>query len=166
MKTENDLYRLATELANQLFHKKVDKSGTPYINHLNYVHSKVASLFGNNPTHPASITALLHDVLEDTNTTPSELKRIGFTDEIIEMIVTLSKPSKSSYLDYIKFIGKQSDAIILIKLCDLYHNMDLLRLDQNQWTEVDLARLEKYQQAYLYLARILADRKINSSHPL
>lgn len=158
MQTNDELYLHTKTWVEQLFLNKKDKAERPYVEHLKFVHQKVAHFFDNNPSHPAAIAALLHDTLEDTNTNLDELKNKGFSDEIIGMVVALTKPEHLSYQDYIETIGNQSNEIIIIKLYDLYHNMDILRLINHPSSNKDFKRLEKYQQAYLYLSKILANK--------
>lgn len=158
MQTNDELYLHAKTWVEQLFLNKKDKAGNPYVEHLKFVHQKVAHFFGNNPSHPAAIAALLHDTLEDTNISVDELKNKGFSDQIINMVIALTKPEHLSYQHYIETIAHQNNEIIIIKLYDLYHNMDILRLIDHQLNDKDFERLEKYQQAYLYLSKILANK--------
>ena len=90
------------------------------------------------------ITAVLHDVLEDTNKTQEDLKKAGFSDEIIEAVVCLTKQKKEDYFDYIKRVKKNKIARV-VKLADLKDNMNLKRL--SNITEKDRLRVEKYKKA-------------------
>ena len=56
-------------------------NGEPYFNHLREVHD-IANQFFNLPEWALAV-AWLHDVVEDTKTTYTDLARHGFMDEII-----------------------------------------------------------------------------------
>lgn len=56
----------------------------------------------------STIVALLHDIIEDTNTTIEDLLSLGFDYEIIEAIKLLTKPKDIEYLDYVKLVKKMN----------------------------------------------------------
>ena len=118
-----------------------DKSGQPYIRHPMFVSS-------NCKTYEAKVVALLHDVLEDTDATVEDLKKLGLGQKEIDAIVLLTKPEKEDYMHYVKRVAKDPIARE-VKMCDLTHNMDLSRLEVV--TEKDIRRTERYKQAYEYL---------------
>ena len=118
-----------------------DKSGKPYIQHPMFVSSHCK-------TYEAKVVALLHDVLEDTDATIEDLKKIGLGQKEIDAIVLLTKPEKEDYMHYVKRVA-QNPIAREVKMADLTHNMDLTRLDVI--TEKDIARTEKYKKAYEYL---------------
>ena len=120
---------------------QVDKAGQPYIYHLLRVMSYV-------PTNKEKTVAILHDILEDTDTTVEQLKEIGIIDDIIDAVVLLTKNDKEDYVDYIKRI-KNNDLARAVKLSDLKDDMDLSRLDNI--TEEDYKRYQKYLKAYKIL---------------
>lgn len=90
------------------------------------------------------IAAVLHDVLEDTEMTEKDLQKAGFSQQVIEAIVCLTKKEKECYFDYIQRI-KQNDIAREVKLADLEDNMNLKRI-QNV-TQEDIQRVEKYKKA-------------------
>jgi (p)ppGpp synthase/HD superfamily hydrolase len=77
-------YKIATELIEEYHAGQVDMGGEPYINHLRAVFDKVWEMqhadkhWGYNDEDvmyaKAGITALLHDILEDTECTEEILK--------------------------------------------------------------------------------------------
>lgn len=58
--------------------------------------------------------ALLHDILEDTQTTEDELP-----EEYREDIVTLTRKNTETYFEYIERVSKGSKRAITIKLLDI-----------------------------------------------
>jgi (p)ppGpp synthase/HD superfamily hydrolase len=87
---------------------------TPYYTHPYEVAERVVTKL-----KPA---AYLHDVLEDTNITEEELRSI-FPDEIVDVVVILTRRSSVSYDDYMKRVLTNPDAIT-IKLADIDHNFN------------------------------------------
>ena len=100
-------------------------------------------------TEAETCVALLHDVVEDTDTTLEELAKI-FPPEVIGALRLLTHDPEVPYLDYVRKIGNDPVAR-KVKLADLKHNSDLSRLDTV--SENDLLRIEKYKAA----RRILED---------
>lgn len=71
------------------------------------------------------IVALLHDILEDTETTEDELPA-----EYREDILTLTRKKTETYFEYIERVSKGSKRAITIKLLDIedhLNNKDTLK---------------------------------------
>lgn len=67
--------------------------------------------------------ALLHDVVEDTNTTLEDLQNLKISKETLEMVKLLTKPKGVSREDYIKSIKESKNmAAIIIKIMDSLDN--------------------------------------------
>ena len=92
--------------------------------------------------------AYLHDVLEDTNVTMDELRKM-FPNEIVDGVLTLTHRKDESYFEYISRVST-SKLAKKIKVADLLHNLDITRIKEP--TKQDNQRLEKYKTAILYLA--------------
>lgn len=118
----------------------LDKSGKPYILH-------PLRLMMQMDSEEARITAVLHDVVEDSTITLSDLAASGFSSEILDALALLTHDKDSvPYEDYIE--GIKSNALARqVKLADLEHNMDPLRL-QAPLSERDLDRLQRYRLAW------------------
>lgn len=127
----------AIQLAYQAHHGQTDKTGLPYIHHPLYLAEQMTD-------EVTTITALLHDTLEDTNLTIADLQAEGFPADAIEAVRRLTHDPSVSYLDYIRGL-RDNPIAVAVKLADLTHNSDLSRLDAV--TETDLQRREKYQKA-------------------
>ena len=67
-----------------------------------------------------------------------------FGDEIVDIVVLLTRPREMDYLEYIERLRVNPKATA-VKRADLQHNMDLTRL--REVTPKDLKRREKYIKA-------------------
>ncbi|USF29868.1 hypothetical protein [Clostridium sp. MD294] len=114
-----------------------DKAGKNYILHT----LRVMLCF---EKEQQQIVAVLHDVLEDSEMTEQDLKKAGFSQQIIEAVVCLTKKEGECYFNYIQRV-KQNDVARVVKLADLEDNMNLKRI-QNV-TQKDIQRVEKYKKA-------------------
>ena len=90
-----------------------------------------------------SIIALLHDTVEDTSVSSTDIRKI-FGQEIANSIKLLTRKDKNEpYFDYIQRIKDSGDEnAIAVKIADLLHNSDLSRL--SEITQKDLQRSMKY----------------------
>ena len=131
------LTKKAMILAFEKHKNQVDKSGIPYIYHPIHVAEQMTD-------EVSTVVALLHDTLEDTNTTKEELLNLGFSSDIVEAIQLLTKPEDMDYLEYVKLVS-DNDIARNVKIADLKHNSDLSRLDDIK--EKDKIRVEKYKKA-------------------
>ena len=101
-------------------------------------------------TEETVVCALLHDVVEDTDYTLSDLAEIGFPCEVIEALALLTHDSNVPYMDYVKAIAPNPIARA-VKMADLRHNSDLSRMEAHEIDEWALKRTEKYHAALKYL---------------
>jgi (p)ppGpp synthase/HD superfamily hydrolase len=127
----------AVSLAALAHRGQLDMAGEPYI-----LHPLRVMLQMNDEA--ARIVAILHDVLEDTTVTSSELRQAGYGEETIEAIEALSKRDGETYEE---LIGRAAANPVArrVKLADLADNMDRRRLKQTG--ERDEKRLERYEAA-------------------
>ena len=117
---------------------QTDKAGKPYIMHPLRVMAHVSAT-------EEKITAVLHDVLEDTGYTAEDLKKeLNLPDSIMTALLLLTRTPGIDYMDYVKKLSSCPLAVA-VKLADLNDNMDLSRLPRV--TPKDLARQEKYRRA-------------------
>ena len=149
-------YSSACDLARESFKDKTDISGAPYFNHLHRVSSGCYMKEKSSPKDESIIvetSAILHDLLEDCPEWNEKSLRFLFPDEIVDLVVILTKTKGENYLDsYIKRISENKLAI-RIKLSDLRDNMDITRLPVFEQKEID--RLCKYHRAYKILEPLL-----------
>lgn len=117
-------YKRALIIVDVMFKDVKDKSGEPYINHL-------LTVSNNLDTPSEKIVGLLHDLVEDTDTTFEELKEVRFNDTIIEALKLVTKKEGESYPDFIDRIINSNNIIALkVKIKDMENNMDPNRLDK------------------------------------
>lgn len=126
---------LAIELAVRFHAGQRDKGGAPYILHPLRVMASVAS-------EAEKIVAVLHDIVEDTEMDEYGLRQHGFSDEIVEAVLALTKIGKESRIDAAKRAAANPIARV-VKLADVADNMDLGRL--KVVTAKDLDRMEQYK---------------------
>lgn len=127
----------ALKLCFEAHKNQTDKSGMPYVFHPFHLAEQMKD-------ENTTITALLHDVVEDTEYTFSDLENMGFSEEIIEALKLLTHDKDVPYMDYVAKI-KTNPVAKAVKLADLKHNSDMSRLDTV--TERDVERAEKYKKA-------------------
>lgn len=123
---------------------QVDKAGQSYILHPLRVMMKLK-------TEEEKIVGVLHDTIEDTDITYDDLKKEGFSEEIIEAIKGVTKIEGEAYMDFVKR-AKANPISRNVKLADLEDNMDLGRIASP--TEKDFRRIEKYKEAKALLLEL------------
>ena len=153
---KKSLLQIAYEIAHKAFANKIDKGGHPYLNHIGIVAEPFTreEMEYNNKFHnkDLEIVAVLHDLLEDCEDWSIErLRDLGFSEDVLEALIAITKTKKESYSDYIERVTK-NDYAIQVKIADLEHNMDITRL--KTLTSTDIKRIEKYHKAYMYLKAI------------
>ena len=126
----------AISLAAKQHEGQVDKANAPYILHPLRVMLNV-------PTIEHKIVAVLHDILEDTETTIEDLYQFGFQEHIIDAIVALTKKQGETRLEAAQR-ARQNPIARVVKLADINDNMDLSRIQSP--TVKDFERLKEYQQ--------------------
>ena len=150
--------------------KQLRHSGDPYYAHPIEVAGIVASLKLDIAT---VCTALLHDVLEDTDATVQDLSK-EFTPEIAELVdgvtklgqVEMSRPNLSkeraqaeNFQKFILAVSKDV-RVLLVKLCDRLHNMRTLQHHPKQESRERIAR--ETLEIFAPLARRIGVDKICS----
>ena len=143
LKDVGNMLRIAPRLAFEKHHGQRDLGGHPYIEHIERVADSVSSA-------EAQIIALLHDIVEDTDVTFSDLIKLGFTSAVIYSLKCLTKRGDEDYFEYIQRVT-YSEYAREVKLADLEDNMDMTRLDVV--SDKDRERCKKYKKAYQMLDR-------------
>lgn len=127
----------AFSIAYRAHYGQKDKAGKNYIWHPVTVAFKTKS-------RDAFVTALLHDVLEDSDCTPDDLRDAGIPENIIGALLLLTHAKGQDYMEYVKGL-KHNPLAREVKIADLTHNSDLSRLPEV--TAKDLKRAAKYKMA-------------------
>jgi (p)ppGpp synthase/HD superfamily hydrolase len=112
----NDVTR-AIAIATEAHSQQVDKLGAPYIGHP----ERVAANFDPVRESEEACAAWLHDVLEDTPLTAADLADAGFSPEVVEAIVLLTRrPEVPEALYYEKI--RENAIARAVKLADIADN--------------------------------------------
>lgn len=137
------LTKKALKLSFEAHKEQIDKSGMPYVYHPFHLAEQMQDEY-------TTVVALLHDIVEDTDYTLSDLSSMGFNDDIVSAIALMTHNVSVPYMDYVARIAKNPIAKA-VKLTDLQHNSDLTRFDTV--TQKDLDRVEKYKKAIELLSK-------------
>jgi (p)ppGpp synthase/HD superfamily hydrolase len=128
----------AIQLATQAHQGQHDKAGAPYILHPLRIMFRMVS-------EAEMIVAVLHDVIEDSEITLSDLRRAGFAEPIVAALDCLTHRAGETYDEYIERIMSNPLAV-RIKVADVEDNMDIRRIKELH--EHDIARLKKYREVW------------------
>ena len=131
-----DLTKKALKISFSAHKDQLDKSGMPYVYHPFHLAEQMDDEY-------STCVSLLHDVVEDTDTTLDDLAKI-FPKEVTDAIALMTHDDNVPYLDYVRTI-KSNPIASKVKLADLKHNSDLTRLDTVD--DKALERVEKYKKA-------------------
>lgn len=134
----------AIALAAQAHRGQVDKAGQPYVLHLLRVMFRVE-------TEQERITAVLHDLVEDTGHTFDDLRALGYPAEIVEALDCLTRRPEESYEQFVERAAANPLAR-RVKLADIEDNMDIRRY--TALAERDLERLQRYLRAWRRLKAV------------
>jgi len=126
----------AIEFAAREHAGDTDKAGAPYVFHPLRLMFAVQSPL-------EKMTAVLHDVVEDTPVTLSDLEKEGFPPEVIAAVDTLTKKEGESRIDAARRAVTNPIARV-VKLADVTDNMDMSRIPDPSTR--DFARLMEYEQ--------------------
>lgn len=133
----SNMVKTAMNIAYRAHEGQYDKSGVPYIFHPYEVAHAMT-------TEDEITTALLHDVVEDTNITFEDLIDAGISEPVIESLKLLTHNDETPYPDYVKKL-KSNNIARKVKLADLKHNRNITRIEEpNEW---DYKRIDKYKEA-------------------
>lgn len=136
-------------IATNAHNGQFDKAHKPYILHcLKVLH------YTKSDDEEIQCIAVGHDLFEDTDVTAKQLQDEGFSDRVINGILSLTKQRGEHYLDYQLKVMNNKDAVI-VKMADLRHNSDIRRL--KGITEKDILRTKKYHEFYSQLEQRLKE---------
>ena len=133
----------AIQIAAQAHKGQPDKAGAPYILHPLRMMMRLK-------TEAEMITAILHDVIEDTDWTIEKLREKGFSEEVLEAVECVTNREGESYEQFIERAGKNPIAR-QVKIADLEDNMNIQRIGEIK--PKDLKRLEKYHKSWSVLTK-------------
>ncbi len=135
--------KLAKKWAYNAHEGQEYKSGVPYTDHLEeVVDNTTHSLVG------AKAAAWLHDILEDTHYTTSDLITFEFGWGIGSAVETLTRHTDETYREYITRVA-QHPLAVAVKLADLTANIAACLHEDCPPEKIKL--LEKYREAQEWL---------------
>lgn len=131
----------ALQIAYNAHHEQLDKGGNAYFLHPVFVALQM-------DTEEEKITGILHDVIEDTDITLEDLKRQGFSENVIAAVDAMTRRDGETYMEFIKRLSVNEIAR-RVKIQDIRNNMDLSRIPEP--TKKDWDRMDVYMKALTYL---------------
>jgi (p)ppGpp synthase/HD superfamily hydrolase len=157
----------AIAIAAEVHKQQLDKGNQPYVLHclevMNRARDRYLAML--DPDGEAwrledvMATAVLHDVLEDFDGTPTERKFLrdriyrefpSIVDEALDHLTRYNEGE--TYSEYFERVAQHWLAR-LIKLCDLSHNLEAWRIPADKITERDYSRWDRYHRAFVRLMR-------------
>lgn len=146
--TPQEMLAESIKIASYAHFSQVDKGGMPYILHPLRVMLSVQREYISQQETPEywnmCIAAVLHDVIEDSPTTYEELEVHGYNQEVIKILMLLTKDPEEDYARYIdRICESRNKQAMAIKAADLFDNMGEGRLKE-PFTEKDKERMNKY----------------------
>lgn len=140
-KEEAEMLERAVQIMVETQQGQVDKAGQPY-----FLHPMRVAL--NCETSVQKTVAFLHDVIEDTAISSADLKRHGFSAEVVEAVLSLTRKPDEDYEAFIRRcalnpIGRY------VKIRDLEDNLNVKRLEELDYSST--IRINKYLKALRFL---------------
>ncbi len=136
-------------------------AGQLYGTHPYWVHPKAVAdvgkkFFGGKFTKEAYITALLHDVVEDTEYDIEALKNMGFSQTILSAVELLTKDKTLDYMANInKIISSGNNIAKMVKFADNFINYTGTK-SGGKWTPKKIDQsMTKYKKSITLLAKEL-----------
>ena len=114
------------EIMRKAHEGQIDRSGRPY-----YLHPLRVAMRLVHCTPQERHAALLHDVVEDTPLTLDDLRALGYSDEVIELVDILTRrlPEGESHRQYLeRIVASRNAKALRVKLADVIDNMSPARL--------------------------------------
>jgi len=150
----------ADDYASKKHKDQKRRSGEPYINHPKRVAQLVKQYKSSNQINNLIKAALLHDTLEDTDTTPEDLKKLfgGLVASLVKELTSdkiKAKEDKTSYLTN-KMVNMSSWALV-IKLADRLDNVQDITTAPKPWA------LKYKQQTITILNSLVKNRTLSNT---
>lgn len=139
-----DLIETAVTVAEIAHRGQFDKNGEPYLNHP----IAVADLLPAEDIE-GRVTALLHDVLEDSDMTPGVLSWMGIPAHIVDAVVDLTHAPMEPLETYWLRI-RLNPLALRVKAADIEHNMDVKRMAKLDY-DTRTRLMDKYNRAREFL---------------
>lgn len=134
-------YKLLTAIAfaadKHKFQTRKDTEGTPYINHPLEVALTLMGV-GKESDHELLVSAVLHDTIEDTQTTPEEIEAL-FGHRVLSIVLEVTDdkklPKEQRKLNQVLYAPMKSIAAKKLKLADKICNVhDIIHRPPVNWS--------------------------------
>jgi len=127
----------ALDIATWAHEGQIDKSGNPYIEHPKAVADMVEG-------DAAKMVALLHDVIEDTCWSMTDLRKAGFCNRVLDAVDAITKRDDETHDAYLGRV-KTNELALVVKLADIAHNES--RIDSIPYPATKDRLRNKYEDA-------------------
>jgi len=133
--------------------RRKDAKSSPYINHPIQVAETLWSVGGVRDVN-LLVAAILHDTIEDTDTTPKELET-EFGEEVLSLVLEVtddkSLPKQTRKQLQIEHAPHKSERAKMLKIADKLNNIhDIVKSPPSNWT------LERKQEYLLWTEKVVA----------
>lgn len=133
--------------------RRKDAKSSPYINHPIQVAETLWRIGGVRDVNLLA-AAILHDTIEDTNTTPKELEK-EFGEEVLSLVLEVtddkSLPKQTRKQLQIEHASHKSEKAKMLKIADKLNNIqDIVKSPPSNWT------LERKQEYLLWSEKVVA----------
>jgi (p)ppGpp synthase/HD superfamily hydrolase len=145
------LLESAIRLAAKVHKGQVDRFGKPYILHVMRVMMRGHDI-------EEQVLGALHDVLERSSLTVSDLEKKDFPPRVLKALVHITRVKDEDYDGYIERV-MQDGLAMRVKLHDLADKMDLLHVEE--LSLADLKRYNKQLAAYHRLKKLVEEARAN-----
>lgn len=139
---------LALDVARRAHAGQVDKLGSSYIFHPLRVAARAGFPYFDDES--LIIGALLHDVIEDTEVTADDMRGLGFSEEVVDAVVAITKRRGESNDDYYLRV-KDNPLAHAVKLADIADNSDERRL-----AKLDPETADRLRRKYAHALEMLS----------
>jgi (p)ppGpp synthase/HD superfamily hydrolase len=129
----------AIALAVEAHRGQMDKNGAPYILHPLRVMFRLEHDLDR-------IVGILHDVVEDTDYTFEDLRRMGYAEEVITALDRVTRRDGETYDEFVTR-SRAHPVSRRVKLADVEDNMAVRRMAV-ELTQEDFERLKRYRRAW------------------
>jgi len=144
------LLQKAIELAVKAHRGAEDPFGEPYIVHPMRVLLAVSQPDDAHQDEHLRCVAILHDTLERTDVTESQLKAAGMPKAVIHAVQLLTHHRQTPYVQYVIKL-KPNHLARTVKIADLLDNADLRRVTFRAEQAKDRKRVIRYAASYKFL---------------
>lgn len=149
------LLEIAIRVASKVHKGQKDRFGKPYILHVLRVMMRGHDI-------EEQMLGALHDVLERSSLTPTDILEKGFSPRVVMALEHISRIPEETYEQYIDRVLLDNLAT-RVKMHDLADKMNLLHVQQLD--PADLKRYNRQLTAYHRLRKLMDDEKAITPMP-